>query len=778
MRILIDQNPYPAKITYGDSPWDWQKTGLWPCAWVSLPDAPAAPFVSAYRRRFDVDADTTVTAHVSADERYELYLDGQRIGRGPERGEPKHWHYESYRIPLKKGPHCFVARVWTLGRLAPFAQLSLRPGFLFATDEKRLELLATGRAPWEAKLLDGYTFVENPIGWGTGATEAQDGARLDWGFEKGDGEGWRAVVSHEGDEAGDGARRNEYRPTRLLYPATLPAMLEAPRSAGTLRKIEGGDAGAWRAMLQGQAAVTISAGAKVSVLLDLEDYCCAYPELLCSGGRGSQVELFWAESLFVDAEGQRKGNRDEVEGKHFIGYGDSFKPDGGRGRLFETLWWRAGRYLRLNVTAGAEALSLEGLRLRETHYPLAQESSFSSSDARLEAFIPLGLRGLQMCAHETYMDCPYYEQLMYVGDTRLECLVTYALTRDSRLPQKALQIFDQSRIPSGLTQSRYPSRITQVIPPFSLWWVAMVHDHALWRGNPDFVRGLMPGVRAVIDALLSFRNRQGLLEGLEGWNFMDWVPAWPGGVPPQGEFGANATMNWQGVYVLQRAAELEAWLGEKELAQRDQRLAKDLAKAVSGHFWSKQRGLFSEDLKGKQFAEHSQCLALLSGHLDSARKKALAKPLFAAPGLDRTTIYFTHYLFEACRELGRMDVFFQRLELWHEHSKLGMKTTLEAPEPSRSDCHAWGAHPLYHYFATVLGIRPAAFGFESVLIRPQLGPLSHAEGRLVHPRGVIAVEVERKGKGLRGKISLPKGVSGVFLDGKRRKVLAPGKHDF
>jgi hypothetical protein len=777
MRILSGQNPYPTDISYAGNPWDWQKTGLWPCRWVSLPQAPGTPFVSAYRRNFEVKEDEVLTAHVSADERYELYLDGQRIGRGPERGEPKHWHYESYRIPLKRGAHCLVAKVWSLGRLAPFAQLSLRPGFLFATDEAHLDLLATGRAPWEAKLLGGYAFVENPIGWGTGATEVQDGAAMDWGIEKGAGEGWQAVFSGEGDEACDGSRRNEFRPTRLLYPARLPAMLEAPRNAGTLRQIEGGDAGAWRAMLAGQAAVKVPAGAQVTLLLDLEDYCCAYPELRVSGGRGSRLELQWAESLFDDPEGQRKGDRNKVEGKHFIGYGDHFLPDEGQDRLFGTLWWRAGRYLRLSVSTGPEALKVESLSLRETHYPLAQESSFSSSDARLERFIPMGLRGLQMCAHETYMDCPYYEQLMYVGDTRLECLVTYALTRDSRLPQKALQLFDQSRIASGLTQSRYPSRITQVIPPFSLWWVAMVHDHALWRGNKDFVRSLMPGVRAVTDAFMGFRNGQGLLEGLEGWNFMDWVPSWPAGVPPQGEFGANGSMNWQGVYVLQRAAELEAWLGEKELAQRNKRLAGELAEAVAGRFWSKKRGLFSEDLKGKHYSEHAQCLAILSGHLDAGRKKALAKSLFTAPDLDRTTIYFTHYLFEACRELGRMDVFFQRLELWHQHEKLGLKTTLEAPEPSRSDCHAWGAHPIYHYFATVLGIRPVSFGFDTVSINPQLGALTHAEGRLVHPKGFIEVQVERSGKGLKGKISLPKGVTGTFFDGKRRKTLKAGKQD-
>ena len=48
--------------------------------------------------------------------------------------------------------------------------------------------------------------------------------------------------------------------------------------------------------------------------------------------------------------------------------------------------------------------------------------------------------------------------------------------------RKAIEMFDQSRMANGLTQSRYPSRVRQIIPPFSLWWVGMVYDYALWRG--------------------------------------------------------------------------------------------------------------------------------------------------------------------------------------------------------------------------------------------------------------------------------------------------------
>ena len=87
--------------------------------------------------------------------------------------------------------------------------------------------------------------------------------------------------------------------------------------------------------------------------------------------------------------------------------------------------------------------------------------------------------------------------------------------------------------------------MTQVIPPFSLWWIGMVHDYSLWRDDEAFVRSLMPGVRAMIDFYLSFLNDDGLIEGPNGWNFMDWVPAWDWGLPPDADKGVSGLVNWQ-----------------------------------------------------------------------------------------------------------------------------------------------------------------------------------------------------------------------------------------
>ena len=46
---------------------------------------------------------------------------------------------------------------------------------------------------------------------------------------------------------------------------------------------------------------------------------------------------------------------------------------------------------------------------------------------------------------------------------------------------------------------------------------------------------------------------------------------------------------------------------------------------------------------------------------------------------------------------------------------------------ARSDCHAWGSHPIYHLLTGVAGIKPASNGFASVRIVPQEDVQAHPE---------------------------------------------------
>jgi hypothetical protein len=234
-------------------------------------------------------------------------------------------------------------------------------------------------------------------------------------------------------------------------------------------------------------------------------------------------------------------------------------------------------------------------------------------------------------------------------------------------------------------------------------------------------------------------------------------------------------MNWQLVWALVQAADLEASLGEPELARLWRRRAKALARRAVACFWDESRGLLAEDEARRHFAEHSQALALLSGLLEEPQRTRVGQGLLDDPGLLPATYYFSHYLFEAYRLLGRVDKLQERLVQWNALSELGLKTTVEKPEPTRSDCHGWSAHPLYHYFTTILGGRPGEPGCRTVTIRPQLGGLAWARGALVHPLGEIVVDFQAGDDGLRARVTLPDGLTGVLHLGGRAIPLAAGE---
>lgn len=789
MRINIEHDPF-LPLNHQRS---WRERGLWPARWIACADAGTPPFVTAYRLRFTCPAESVVRIHVTADERYTLFLDGLRIGRGPERGDPYNWFYESYELRLSAGDHVLVARVWALGEKAAMAQMSVQPGFLLAAEGEWTSQLCTGLAGWEAKRLPGYDFIPPRFAHWRGHTTRLDGAAYPWGVEAGAGDGWQPA-----EALGYGIGQIidwEYYKIHVLKPAMLPPMLDQPITTARVRHLANIDtadtasvpvraadhlaqeAERWQTLLAGEGAVTIPPHTRQRLIIDLDDYYCAYTQIITDGGAGGSLRVHWAESLAHDYDQQvlDKGNRAEIEGKHFTGFGDVFLPDGGAERSFMPRWWNAGRYVEIVAQTADEPLTITALVFHETRYPLEMESRFTSSEPRLDALNAMCVRALQATAHETYFDSPYYEEMMYAGDTRLECLITYMMTRDDRLPRKAVMLYDASHLPNGLTQARYPCRVTQIIGPFCLWWVGMVYEFAHWRDDAAFVRQVMPGVRATLEAFRRYIDPDnGLLLPLPGWNTLDWVPEWDAGNPPDAVSGYSGILHWQLIYTLTLAADLEDKLAEPESAARLRRWQRELVEA-GGIFWDDARGLLADTPEKATYSEHTQCFGLLSGVLAADQQARIADGLFSAPDLSQATIYFSHYLLEVCREYERMDIYFQRIaEMWYPLLDKGLKTTLEKPEPSRSDCHGWSAHPLFHHFATILGIRPAALGFRTVEIRPQLGALTHAAGELVHPQGVIRADFRVDDGRLRGEVELPEGISGTLIYDGRRIALEGG----
>ena len=777
----------------------------WRAKWIRAAGAAAAqPGVWAFRRRFRLDEAADVTLQVTADQRYDLWVDGAWAGFGSERGLHNSWFYETYEAHLGPGEHVVVARVWWTGRSGKLQHAghatSDRPGFLLHAAKPFDELLDTAPETWEALPLAGYSFYD-PCAQlqgayiAVGARTRLDGRAHAWGFERGEGEGWAPAVAN-GLPTRFRAAPSDVDDWHNLTPGTLPEMRQTYPKRGIIRfaaavppdkagepggaladfgkepvretDCDAALAAAWRGPLEGGDPVVVPARSAQRVIVDLEEYVCAFPRLVVRGGRGADVSIRWAEALLKGTTGTEKGPRGEINGKYFQGLADAFvAPGGEEPRSFEPLWFEAGRFVEIVVRTADEPLEVRSLSLRETGYPIDWAYRFEASDARWGGALRIMERTLQMCSHESYFDCPYYEQLMYGGDSRLEMLATYATTRDDRLPRKAMTVLDRTRSEAGLTQSRQSADEPQIIPPYALHFVQMVADYMLWRGDRAFVRKRLAGVRAVLNAWCDRIGDDDLARNPRGWNFVDWNYSWWGGMAPNGDVGcASPVNNLHLAWALRMAAGVEDWAGDPEFAAWDRCQADRIGRAVAAVYWDDKRNLFAEDAAHTKFIEHTQCMAAMGGFVPEGREAAFGEALATAE-LDRTTVYYRSYLIDAFRALRRPLDLYRCFDLWFTLEPLGMKTVLEQPEPTRSDCHAWGSHPMYHALASVAGIRPAAPGFAAVRIEPQPGPLTAIRCAVPHPSGgEVRLDLALGADGAwHGEASAPPGVPATLVLG-------------
>lgn len=756
--------------------------------WIAPSAESNAPGVYDFRKIVRLDAaPSRCVVHVSADNRFLLYVNGKRVGEGPARGDLQHWHYESFDIAplLHAGPNVVAARVWNFADQAPAAQISLRTAFLLWNSEKDKIDLATNSS-WQVRAEHAWRYEPTgpPLFSLTGPGEIVDGAHYDWKWTSADdSESWAAAHPIAEPEFAPAAAQALTSSTWMLTPDTLPPMESQTESAGKLVRSTGIDPTGLPS-----EPLTLPPHTHASLLLDHDVLTTAYPELAVDGGAGASLRLTYAEALYDD-HGE-KGNRNKIAGKHMDPrmLHDLFLPGGGAAaETFVPLWWRTWRYLQLDIDTGDTPLTLRSIRARYTAYPFQERASFRSSDPELEKIWGVGWRTLRVDAHETYMDCPYYEQTQYIGDTRIEALVSYVVSGDDRLARQALTAFADSAHPSGLTESRFPAHGVQMIPPFSLLWIGMLHDFWMYRPQAEeIITEMLPQARAVLDHFRHLQRADGLLgklpqNGFGLWNFVDWTAPYPIGAPPEDTDGGSIPHSLQFAAALRDTADLEAAFGDGARAAEDRSNAQRITHAAFEEAWDPRFGLLADTPARKSFSQHANILGVLTGAIPQNQAHAVLKKILhkdlngssdrSTPPLAEASYYFRFYLARALDAAGMDDVYLQTLGPWRHMLDLGLTTWAEAPEPTRSDAHAWSSHPNYDLLTLVAGIRSDAPGFQRVLIAPHLGTLKWLDATLPHPKGLIHVRYRRKGGQLAATIELPPGVKGRFqLAGKEQAL--------
>ncbi len=762
--------------------------GRWKARWISPAGEPANTYgVYHFRKSMDLQVvPARFIVHVTADNRYKLYVNGTQVSLGPARGDIYNWNFETVDIApyLQPGKNVLAAVVWNYAEMKPVAQISYnQTGFLLQgnteteavanTDASWRCLKNEGCMSWTGGSVRGYFVV--------GPGEQLDAVAYPWGWETKayDDSRWKpAAAGMEG--AVKGAR--DY-PGRLLVPSPIPPFQPETERFAAVRQAEGITCPS--AFLKQPVTLTVPAHTTASLLLDNEKLTTGYFSLLFSKGKAAEVVVGYAEALYEDRVSATtkpyslnvKGNRNEVEGKRFIGYEDKVIADGGDHRLFTSLWWRTWRYVKLTIRTGDEPLVLHDVYGTFSAYPFVNATRFEApEDKRLAEILQIGWRTARLCANETYMDCPYYEQLQYFGDTRIQALITLFNTNDRYMVKNAIEQGRQSIALDGITMSRYPSGLHQFISSFSLWWIGMGHDYWMYRGDEAYMKTLLPAYRGVLSWYEQWLKPDYSLGYVPHWFFADWAAGFDYGEPVREKDGNSAFQDLLFLLTLDAVAELEEAVGIPSMAIYYRDLGNRIRQTIRPKYWDAARGLFADTHDHRNFSQHVNALALLAGITEGEEAAAVASRMMRDTTITQATIYFRYYVHQALQRAGLGDELTDHLQIWYDQMKLGLTTWAEMPEPSRSDCHAWGASPNIEFFRIILGIRSDAPGFSRVRIAPSMGKLTDVSGAIPHPKGEIAVSLKKNKEGkLTAYVTLPEGVTGVFVWRGATHPLSAGK---
>jgi alpha-L-rhamnosidase len=759
----------------------------WTASWITHPTAPLRePIVLHFRRALNLSsAPASYRVRVSADNRFILFVNRHRVGDGPARGDLTHWRYELFDLApyLTTGQNLITATVWNFGVFAPIAQMSDRTAFLLESEATGANSISTPDN-WLVEVENGHhpldrTAVTLQAYMAAGPGEEIDAARYDWNWNSPNAAGasWAPAATpmrdsiYAGVNKAHSAQVTGDNPWGLI-PDTLPHMEYAPTSAGEIVRTNLPD-------LRGfpKAPITVPPNTELHLVLDRKTLTTAYPQLAVSGGKGARVRLTYSEALYD--KNNQKGDRDAVGDRSALGLTDSFLPDGSAHRTFEPLWWRTWRYLGLDITTSSAPLTLNALTAQFTGYPFEERATFKSGDADLDKIWDISWRTARLDAHETYMDTPYFEQLQYIGDTRIQALISFSVAGDDRLARQALDAFNDSRIPEGLTRSRYPSSLPQTIPTFSLLWIGMLHDWWMYRPDPEPVRSALPGIRAVLEWFAKYEQPDGLLHQTPWWSFIDWVQG-KEETPTYDVHGESCMTTLDYLGALDDAAELEKNLGDPVASERDHTRATHVRTGIYEKCWSAERNLLADSPDRKIFSQQANILAVLYDVIPKENQQGVLRKILAIEpgttpdGVMSASYYFRFYLARALDHAGLAEEYLQSLDPWRKLLPLHFSTWPEVPGDTRSDSHAWSAHPVYDMLSLVAGVQPASPGFASVRIAPHLAHLNSLTASFPHPDGTIALEYRLSGSALDATITLPGKLAGNFVYHDRTWPLVPG----
>lgn len=730
---------------------------------------------------FSLEEAGELVIHISAASRYRLWANGVGVQSGPCRGDNFRQYYETIDVSpwLKIGENRLAVQVLCADRAyvanqmgedaplvsiaSPSSQHRLAVEGVVKVRGAAGPVVTTGAAEWRVYLesawkLEKQKGVSDNLG---ASVERIDFARAlsGWrepGFDCG---GWReaAVIEPVSDAGLFRAKVGFYTDFHMVE-RPIPLLME--REEDLCRLVDGAEM---------PESIRLAPGERRVLCFGTEYVRNGFPRFRFQSGKGGKAAFTYFER-FVSREGE-DGLRDDWEKGEIGGNGlrDEIALPGGE-LVYEPFWVRTFRFLQIELEAGEEELVFFRPGYHRTGYPLEAKSWVESSAEWVGKLYDMCLHTLESCMMETYMDCPFWEQMQYPMDTRLQALFTYVCSTDTRLAAKALEDFHCSKVPLGLIQGRAPSGYRQVISTFSLHYIFMLWEYYLRTGET----AVLKRYRGDVDEILNYYEDRldpetGLVGKPDFWAFVDWQRDWMenAGVPAALKTGPSALISLMVGRGLLVGADIVEATGRPALAEEYRARQRALCARVRALCWDEGRGMYREGPEFAQFTQHTQSWAVLNGMEKGEKARALLRRALTEEDVLACSFSTCYELFRACEEAGCYGLVKGQLDTWIGLIGQHCGTCPETPADSRSNCHAWSALPMYELLAVMAGIRRQGDGF---LIAPRLDLVPDLRGELETEWGMLGFSYQRGEKGWEYRVRLPKGCKAVLARAGREPL--------
>lgn len=599
-----------------------------------------------FRRRFELPAAAAqASLQIFADSRYQLYLNGERIGRGPSRATPAFARVDHYDVAnrLRAGGNVLAVLVHVYGvdtawseTTRDYTQSVFGDGGLYvdaSIDCGGVQVDVLSDCSWRVIAARAWRSDAPRSGWGQGFIEDHDARDMpqDWLSERFDDSGWDAAqlqlraASDEDIAKGWG----NIEPFPTLLPRDIPPLVERPlfplrilRVAAVPRDSElpldqrifneTMSAAPANALAQAEAclrddedATTVTTGPQhdISMLIAFDRRHAGYPFIEVEAQGGEIIELAAAETVPGEYTAP-SFEQARVSRETYLDCAQLFRYTAGAGlQRFEKFDWTGLKYLQLVVRNAPRGLRIRRVGSVETHYPAEHQGAFECSDPFLNRLWQVGRYTALQCTHDAWEDCPGREKRQWLGDGIVHYLIDAAAFGSSTQPidRRFLLQAAESQRGDGLLQMFAPGDHHQggiIIPDFNLHWICALQHYLLHSGDLATAEQLLPAVQRSLDWFFRQTGPNDLLANVPHWHFIEWARV--------GREGESMPINALLVGALQAAAQVAECVGYAPLATRYRERAQRVRSALRARHFDGGRGVFVDSVDPQSAAQRPQ----------------------------------------------------------------------------------------------------------------------------------------------------------------------------